>query len=41
MAFRGPIGDKYKITDVYAAINTVLVQKGKQPPAAAVQKAKL
>jgi hypothetical protein len=41
MAFRGPIGDKYKINDVYAAINAMLVEKGKQPPAAAVQKGKL
>jgi hypothetical protein len=40
-SFRGPVGDKYKVSDVYRAINKVLQEKGKQPPAAAATKAKV
>lgn len=40
VSFRGLAGDKYKVPDVYAAINTVLVDKGHAPPAEAVAKAK-
>lgn len=38
--FRGLTGDKYKVPDVYAAINKLLVDKGHAPPAEAVAKAK-
>ena len=38
-SFRGPVGDKYKAGDVYRAINTILRQKGKQPPPAGLAKA--
>ena len=41
VSFRGPAGDKFKLPDVYAAINAALETKGKQPPAAAVAKAQL
>lgn len=40
LAFRGPIGDKYRPDDVYAAVNTIMAGMGLKPPAAAVQKAK-
>jgi hypothetical protein len=40
VSFRGPLGDKYRLPDVYAGINAALTEKGKQPPAAAVTKAK-
>jgi hypothetical protein len=36
LSFRGPVGDKYKMEDVYKAINTELKAKGKTPPAAAI-----
>jgi len=39
VSFRGPLGDKYKLPDVYAAINQALQAKGKKPPAAALAKA--
>lgn len=40
-AFRGPVGDKYKLSDVYRAINMALTQKGAAPPAAALKNAEL
>ncbi|MGE5530788.1 MAG: hypothetical protein ACM3VW_01555 [Bacteroidota bacterium] len=36
LSFRGPAGDKYKMEDVYKAINSELRAKGKTPPAAAI-----
>ena len=39
MSFRGPAGDKYKMSDVYRAINQALEAKGKPPPADALAKA--
>lgn len=39
VAFRGPTNDKYKLRDVYGAINAALREKGHEPPPAAVQKA--
>jgi hypothetical protein len=41
VSFRGPVGEKYQMSDVYLAINADLRAKGKQPPAEAVAKAKL
>ncbi|MEN6304603.1 MAG: hypothetical protein ABFD96_17870 [Armatimonadia bacterium] len=40
VSFRGPVGDKYKIADLYAAINQELKAKGKPVPAAAKERAK-
>lgn len=36
ISFRGPAGEKYKMEDVYMALNQDLKAKGKKPPAAAV-----
>jgi hypothetical protein len=36
ISFRGPAGEKYKMEDVYMALNQDLKTKGKKPPAAAV-----
>lgn len=40
VSFRGLAGDKYKVRDVYAAVNRKLQDKGKTPPAEAVARAK-
>lgn len=40
VSFRGTAGDKFKPTDIFAAINSALGEKGKPVPAAAVAKAK-
>jgi len=40
VSFRGPVGDKYKMGDLYAALNQELTAKGKPVPAAAKQLAK-
>ena len=40
VSFRGPVGEKYKIDEVYGAINGCLIAKGKKPPALALEKAK-
>lgn len=37
--FRGPIGNKYRVEDVYASINEILTQKGIAVPPAASEKA--
>jgi hypothetical protein len=41
VAFRGPAGEKYQMSDVYAVINADLAAKGKKPPAEAAAKAKV
>lgn len=41
ITFRGPAGEKYKLEDIYAAVNEDLRSKGKKPPAAAVAKEKI
>ena len=41
VSFRGPVGDKYKLSDVYRAVNQALQKKGKRPPTAAVAKSQL
>lgn len=41
VSFRGPVGDKYKLSDVYRAVNQALQEKGKRPPAAAVAKSQV
>lgn len=38
--FRGPVGDKYKIGELYAAINQELQAKGKPIPATAKERAR-
>lgn len=40
VSFRGPVGEKFRPDDVYAAINTLLGSLGKPVPAAAVKLAK-
>jgi hypothetical protein len=39
LSLRGPIGEKYKPSDLYTLINRELKAKGKEPPAAALTKA--
>lgn len=41
LAFRGPVGDKYKLSDIYRAINMQLAAKGKKPPATTIKKSEL
>lgn len=41
ISFRGPAGEKYKMEDIYAAVNSDLTTKGKKPPATAVARAKV
>jgi hypothetical protein len=41
VSFRGPVGDKYKVEDVYRATNLALRAAGRKPPAAALERARI